>query len=700
MLGFFYFYRMKNILIIISVLFVCLFFGCEKAERVAFGSITSQVVDTYKVYCIKDQLLIGAYSDGTWELRDWAPSGNTVDSFLVGDNPCIQFTTQPFGDYPLEYTVCRTRPSGVEICRTTRVYFRHLDLGEFPIPQITKCATDAAFNIADEFQVRFGPDAIYDVTSTSAAFTDLGHEYSTFDPASAEGYGIYSIFYDIDPFAPPNYRLDPETVDATEELFVEIVSTGNAGIIGDTTFCAGDSVQLFATGGTSFTWSTGDTTQSIWATSATSYTVTVTACDANTTSATQAVTQAASFSVSIDKTPADTMCQGSTTLLDVDTSGLTYEWSNGEVTESILIEALSDADQYFTVTVTDSDGCGVTATDTVHAFSSIAVTQALTGVSVDSITGNVFLCNGETGAYTIHWSGGHTDYEFKVKTYRVSTANLSETGWVNYGTNDSLNQTPLGADPETYNITFLVRDSCLTIDSIEFDIVHRESPTITSITGVTNFSTMDTFQICYTAGRQYAYTWNATAGPYDYTVTRGVIVGEAPAAGSPVASGTSVSNSFSIFTLHDGIYRLDITDANGCTASDSIYVIMDTDKIVYALEDNNSYSFSDSCYVEFEFSTTDSLDITCTTCAREISFTSYAYIDGGLVGTYEYVNVQPDSSYNIKVALDASDGLTSSSTVELLTSILDYDLCNGKQDLAQSYSITVSDSTSVADNCP
>jgi enoyl-CoA hydratase/carnithine racemase len=183
---------------------------------------------------------------------------------------------------------------------------------------------------------------------------------------------------------------------------------------GQTTFCAGGSVTLTASGGTSYLWSTGATTPSISVSSSGNYSATVT--DANGCSAITA-----SVPVTVNPNPAATitpsgptaLCTGGSVTLTA-SSGASYLWSTGATTSSI---AVSSAGNY-SVTVTNASGCSNTSAPlavTVRAKptavvsgggsicpgGSTTITATLTGVAPWSVTwsdGNIQTINSGTTA--------------------------------------------------------------------------------------------------------------------------------------------------------------------------------------------------------------------------------------------------------------------------------------------------------------
>ena len=182
------------------------------------------------------------------------------------------------------------------------------------------------------------------------------------------------------------------------------VNTASANITaqGPTTFCQGDNVVLTANSGSAYMWSTGDQSQSITVSTTGTYSVTVTA-----TNGCTAVSAPISTIESIPVANATALgstilCPGDNVIISANT-GSSYQWSNGDTTQSITA---SQAGNYL-VTVTNSVGC-VAVSNTITVFQS-QPTASITAqgpttfcigdsVILEANLGNSYLWN--TGAVT------------------------------------------------------------------------------------------------------------------------------------------------------------------------------------------------------------------------------------------------------------------------------------------------------------
>jgi hypothetical protein len=173
---------------------------------------------------------------------------------------------------------------------------------------------------------------------------------------------------------------------------VNPLPTASISADGSTTFCAGGSVTLTATGGTSYLWSNGSTDASITVTNGGTYSVVATNAEGCTSAA-------ASTTVTINPVPIaaiaasgnTTFCAGSSVTLTA-SGGVSYLWSNGANTNSINVTAGGT----YSVTATSAEGC-------VSAPASVTLTQ-LPAPTVNPIT-NREVCHNAVPVTAISFSG-------------------------------------------------------------------------------------------------------------------------------------------------------------------------------------------------------------------------------------------------------------------------------------------------------
>ncbi len=147
---------------------------------------------------------------------------------------------------------------------------------------------------------------------------------------------------------------------ASNTIVLTLGSNPTTAISGTSSFCTGSSTLLNADSGySSYSWSTGASTQDV--TIATSGIVSVTVTDAN------GCTGTASLMITENVNPTatiigdDNFCSGSNTMLDADSGYSSYSWSDGSTNQMIIVDSAND----YTVTVTDGNGCTGTASMTI-----------------------------------------------------------------------------------------------------------------------------------------------------------------------------------------------------------------------------------------------------------------------------------------------------------------------------------------------
>ena len=169
--------------------------------------------------------------------------------------------------------------------------------------------------------------------------------------------------------------------------------------IGATTFCAGGSVTLTSSAGSTYLWSNGAVSQSINVTTSGNYTVQVT-----NASGCQSVPSAAT-SVTVNPVPTQptitaggptTLCTGGSVTLTSST-GVTYLWSNGATTQSIDVTAAGS----YTVQVASGAGC-----QSIASAATVVTVNALPAQPTITAGGATTFCSG--GSVTLTSSAGTT----------------------------------------------------------------------------------------------------------------------------------------------------------------------------------------------------------------------------------------------------------------------------------------------------
>jgi D-lyxose ketol-isomerase len=252
--------------------------------------------------------------------------------------------------------------------------------------------------------------------------------------------------------------------------------------------CSGNATTLTASGGSSYLWSTGETTQTITVapTNTTTYTVEV---FENNCSDSDTVTVTVNPLPNVNAGDDATIVQGDSATLTA-TGADSYLWSTGETTSSITVTP--DTTTLFTVTGTSNNGC--------EADDSVTVTVQSETVNANA-GADVSICNGEsttliaTGGVTYLWNTGETTASIDVSpnsttTYTVTAFSAS------------------GNTSDEDSVTVTVNEIPVTDAGADVTISEGESTTLTA-TGADTYlwnSGETTQSITVTPGSSTTYT--------------------------------------------------------------------------------------------------------------------------------------------------------------------------------------------------
>lgn len=356
-----------------------------------------------------------------------------------------------------------------------------------------------------------------------------------------------------------------------------------------------------ANGGTpplQYTWSSnanGQTTQTATGLTAGTYTVSVTDITGCLQTQSIVITEPAAISVqfNVSNVACNSANNGSATATPSQgTSPYTYEWNNGQMTQTAT--GLSAAT--YIVTITDSNGCE--AIDNVVVAQNASITLGVSGTNTTCNSGQdgtaTATANGGTPPLQYTWSDGQsttmatglaagtytvsvTDITGCIETQSVivgepsainvqfnvsnvacnSTNNGSATAtpaqgsspysynW-DAGANGQMTQTATGLAAGTYTVTITDDDGCQAIDNVT---VAQNAAITLNVTG--------TNTTC-NSGQNGAATANANGGtpPLQYTWT-------------PNANGQTTQT---ITGLSAGTYTVSVTDITGCLQTQSVTI--------------------------------------------------------------------------------------------------------------------------------
>lgn len=164
------------------------------------------------------------------------------------------------------------------------------------------------------------------------------------------------------------------TTTAMQQISINPLPTATITAAGSTTLCPGQSVQLNASGGATYTWSTGQNTNSISVNSAGTYTVA--ASNSCGTAVSSPLTVSALGLPMAQVSGGGQLCPGDSLLLAA-SGGPGFTWSTGSTNSSIYVH---DSGNY---TVSSSNSCG-TATAMAH----VDVTGLSAGFNVSAVSGS------------------------------------------------------------------------------------------------------------------------------------------------------------------------------------------------------------------------------------------------------------------------------------------------------------------------
>ena len=197
---------------------------------------------------------------------------------------------------------------------------------------------------------------------------------------------------------------------------------------GPTTFCSGTTLTLSAISGYTYHWSTGSTTQSINVTQSGRYAVTIsngTSCSA--TSVPVSVTVDPAPSVAITETGSNSFCLGGSLTLTA-AAGLTYHWSTGATTQSIIVTQAGS----YVVTVTNSNNCSASSSP-VNATVLAAPNATVTANGPTSFCTGNYVTLIATAGFAYSWSNSSTTQSITINqggNYTVTVTNSNHCSTV------------------------------------------------------------------------------------------------------------------------------------------------------------------------------------------------------------------------------------------------------------------------------
>ena len=388
--------------------------------------------------------------------------------------------------------------------------------------------------------------------------------------------------------------------DSVVTLHLTILPSPTPAITGVTTVCEGQTATLTATGGTSYLWEDGTTTNTHPATVSGLYTVTATNAEGCSATASATVTVHPSPQVSI--TGNTYICPGGSTVLTA-TGAATYMWSNGSTNAAIPVNAFGQ----YSVIGTSAEGC----------FSTASVTVLVSQPPVITISGNTNLCTGEsttltaTGGVSYMWSNGSTDSAITVNT----AGNWQVIGYNENNCSNMASVTVNVWQPAATDLYITSFDSCYTWFGTPRCESGDYTHTLQTIHGCDSVITLhltleDAIVTEFSATACDSYTWNGAtysqSGNYtqSFTAVNGndSIVTLHLTVNNPVHTAVTAESCGSYewngqtYTV-SGDYTHEHLDANGCTQVDTLHLtIFNPVHTAVTAESCGSYEWNGQTY--------------------------------------------------------------------------------------------------------
>ena len=399
-----------------------------------------------------------------------------------------------------------------------------------PIPALT--VTVGAGQTADWYSAAIGGDTLL---LGSASFT----------PTQAGTY--YAVARDLLTNCTSNVRTPGSLIINPTPT---IIATAN-----DTTICAGQSADLsvITNGGTApytFTWNQGvgnGQNQTVTPTQTTTYTVSVT--DA------LGCSDTASITINVSPSPTatiiasqDSICAGDTTTLTVSATGgvspYTFNWNQGLGTGTTKVVNPIQTTTY-SVTVSDANGCSDTTQITITVRPKPEVTLT---------AGRSTICLGDTTLLTTSASGGTAPYTFVWNPTTITSGSQVITP----------SQTTI------YSVTVTDANGCRDTAQVTITVTDGLSVNIAASANDTSLCLGQSTTLKASSGngvRPFTYTWN---------------------------QGLNGDSTQTVRPTQTTSYIVTIRDANGCSGSDTITIVVNQPPIATVSASQDTICVGDS----------------------------------------------------------------------------------------------------------
>ncbi len=207
---------------------------------------------------------------------------------------------------------------------------------------------------------------------------------------------------------------------ATEDVVVTVKPLPTPSIVATSAdVCTGQSTDLTVSGGTSYLWSTSETTPmiSVVPTASTTYTVTATTNGCTATASKEIVLN---DDVTLNLSNSN-ICIGNSASLSISV-GTDYIWSNGATTSSITVNP--SATTNYSVTVSDANDCSASTTVTVNVHPLPVVELGNNPTICSGASTNLSPIAPSTTGVSYQWSNSETSQQITVSPMITTTYSL------------------------------------------------------------------------------------------------------------------------------------------------------------------------------------------------------------------------------------------------------------------------------------
>ncbi|MCA6363371.1 MAG: choice-of-anchor I family protein [Bacteroidetes bacterium] len=374
------------------------------------------------------------------------------------------------------------------------------------------------------------------------------------------------------------------TVSVTVNALPSVSATASSN-----TICNGAPVTLNAAGGNTYNWVPGNLTGNsvtVNPSATTTYTLTGTSAAGCSNTATLTISVSASPTVSVTS-PATTICAGSNTTLNA-SGASTYNWIPGNLTAASVVVNPSSTTTY-TLTGTNAAGCSNTSTITVTALPRPNITATANNSTICS--GNSITMNAG-GGNTYTWLPGLltgatvTDAPQTSVTYTVTgmgsngcnnTATVAITVNASPSVTATASQTQLcGGDSVTFTASGATAYVWVPGNISNSNFTQFQNTTATyTLTGTAANGCTDSANVTVTVNTLPVVTASISNDTLCLNSAAATLAGS-PAGGTFSGNGVN-GNLFDASVAQAGLHPVvySYTDANGCTATDTLVVYVD-----------------------------------------------------------------------------------------------------------------------------